>query len=194
MTKLVAHYDKMAVLYGKDRAIEEHAETASELRKRLHTSIDLEHVDSIDDIDKMFNTNEVTIDAANSCHDDTQTMSVGSTEVWSKNKEKMPTKKSKKSKAGSKNEGEFIGDAILSVADALREGNNAYLKVKLPTSMREDEVWQFVQDLGIEDDDMEKTYAFLLDKPDKLKALLGVPEERRRSLLMFYMHGSTRGN
>ncbi|KAG1355351.1 hypothetical protein COCNU_07G014630 [Cocos nucifera] len=65
---------------------------------------------------------------------------------------------------------EILRDGLKSVADAIEASTRKY---QLP--IKEDEVAALVLELGIEDNLFDECYFFLMDNPDKLRALLGLP-------------------
>ena len=55
MKKLMPNYDKLVEIYGNDKAIGDHAETTSEMRKRWANSTKEGSMENIEDIDHLVN-------------------------------------------------------------------------------------------------------------------------------------------
>ncbi|GLT27318.1 hypothetical protein SLA2020_023240 [Shorea laevis] len=70
-----------------------------------------------------------------------------------------------------------IQEAINNVARALSEGNS-----RPPLS--ETEVWNMLEDLGLNLDQITTTYLYLLEHPNKLRAVLGCPPGRRLDIVI----------
>ena len=113
------------ILYGKDRATGEEAETASEMRKRLNSTTESDIFESIDDLDDRILRNEVTLEDFDAYNGNDNV----SPEIQSQ--DPSPTQstnnKRKKSKV-SNNKGKDdditeIKGAMQEVAAALRGGN-----------------------------------------------------------------------
>ena len=63
MNKPIRNYEKLAQLYGQDRATGEFAESASEMRERLRASnINFDVDNTVDSIDNLVSQNEVTLE------------------------------------------------------------------------------------------------------------------------------------
>ncbi|XP_019431498.1 PREDICTED: L10-interacting MYB domain-containing protein-like [Lupinus angustifolius] len=112
MKKPIANYDKMMILYGKDRAIGQHAETAKDIRNKRQLVGESE---SFDD------ANGVTLESVQGTNDGNE---VTSPEVQGTHNQ---AKRSRKSKDDEELDG--IKVALQDLASAIREGNIVYEKV-----------------------------------------------------------------
>ena len=55
--KSILHYEKLAILFGKDQAMRKHAQTAAEIRARKVAGRNCQD-NTIDEIDHLVSTNE----------------------------------------------------------------------------------------------------------------------------------------
>ncbi|GLT95453.1 hypothetical protein SLE2022_131340 [Rubroshorea leprosula] len=74
--------------------------------------------------------------------------------------------------------------AINNIARALSEGNSH-------PPLLEAEVWNMLEDLGLNSDQITTTYLYLLEHPDKLRAVLGCPLGRRLDIVMRVVFGTS---
>ncbi|KAL8095766.1 hypothetical protein AgCh_036948 [Apium graveolens] len=118
------------ILYGNDRATGEEAETASEMRKRAHSSAEFEFVDSIDDLDDRIQRNDVILENFDDfSFDGTDNFSTQSMPPQDPSPTASSGSKRKKSKAvASKEKSDEILEikgAMQEVAEALKDGTAA---------------------------------------------------------------------
>ncbi|GLT34090.1 hypothetical protein SLA2020_086320 [Shorea laevis] len=181
MTKPVLHYDTFVILFGNDRATGEKSETAKELKKKQSSQHDNEPHNTIEEIDHMVSQNQVSLDdfGTNDVDFDPLTCLGGPSNVPTSSK----SKKIKKSQE-IENEAMGIQEAINNVARALSEGNS-----RPPLS--EAEVWNMLEDLGLNSDQITTAYLYLLEHPDKLRAVLGCPPGRRLDIVMRVVFGTS---
>ncbi|KAL6523629.1 hypothetical protein OROGR_017232 [Orobanche gracilis] len=167
MKKPIANYDKMMILCGKDRATGQHAETAKDIRNKRQLMGESE---SIGD------GNQVTLESIQETD--------GGNEVTSP--EVQGTRRQAKRSRKSKDEEEFEGIkvALQDLAGAIREGNVVYEKVKQKLPISEAEIWKLLEDLKIERHVFTRAYLYLLDNPDRIRAVIGCPPDKRKELLL----------
>ncbi|GLT26306.1 hypothetical protein SLA2020_013870 [Shorea laevis] len=82
------------------------------------------------------------------------------------------------------NEAMGIQEAINNVARALSEGNSH-------PPLSEAEVWNMLEDLGLNSNQITFAYLYLLEHPDKLRAVLGCPPGRRLDIVMRVVFGTS---
>ncbi|OMO72766.1 hypothetical protein CCACVL1_17605 [Corchorus capsularis] len=192
--KVVPNYDKMVILHGNDRATGEHSETASELRrKRSNSGTSDEFRDSIDDIDNLVSQNEVTLENTDAAGDDFIDF-MTSPEIRSRATSDVPSgsvsKKSKKSKDDK--DGDLIREGLELVANALVAGNAIYEKVNTRFDpISEEEIWKLLENIGIDEECISTAYLYFIDKPEKVRAVLGCPWEKRKQLVEKLVFGSS---
>ncbi|KAJ8446982.1 hypothetical protein Cgig2_006610 [Carnegiea gigantea] len=96
---------------------------------------------------------------------------------------------SKKTKTKSKvldNELEVLKNGFETVANALMK-STAELVKPARLVIDESKVWILLEEIGLADDAITKAYVYLVDNPEKLKALLASPEARRKDVLKTIM-------
>ncbi|GLT92208.1 hypothetical protein SLE2022_100590 [Rubroshorea leprosula] len=99
----------------------------------------------------------------------------------------VPTNtKSKKIKKSQEIENEAMGiqEAINNVARALSEGNS-----RPPLS--EAEVWNMLEDLGLNSDQLTTAYLYMFEHPDKLRVVLGCQPRRYLDIVMRVVFGTS---
>ncbi|KAF7840319.1 Myb/SANT-like DNA-binding domain protein [Senna tora] len=178
MRKPIAHYDKMMVIYGNDRATGQISTTAKEKRKRPLIE-ETESLDTIDASSEMGNQdlgddNAVTSPAVQIVQD-------------------LGENSSKKNKKTNKcdQETERVGKALEDIAQAIKDGNTIFEKVMQKNPISEAEVWKLLKDLNIDADLIGSVYLHLVENPDKLRALIGLPDENRKAFLLQIVFGSS---
>ncbi|WOL20471.1 hypothetical protein Cni_G29276 [Canna indica] len=198
MTKSVPNYDKMVILYGRDRATGEHAETAKEMKKRQSSMTEEVFDDTIEGIDRLVAEKEVTIDPfENMVEENAEFLEQevhSRTHVSPHSGNCSKTKKAKKWKEDK--EVIVIADAIDSVAEAIRDGNvairegNEVLKDAyqcLP--VKEDEVYSLLEKIRIAPQSITQAYIYLLKHPDMLRGVLGCPPKKQKAVVMEMVFG-----
>ncbi|GAV88141.1 Myb_DNA-bind_3 domain-containing protein [Cephalotus follicularis] len=185
MTSPIANYDKLLVLFAKDK---EKADGANQ-KAHLHASpgsgsfhagnvLQNEVTHNLEDLNDMNGGTSqlVTPVETNSQADDSQVPSLSATSL-----------KSKKRKAQKFNiyEREFqsIREAIKDVADAIREGNKIAERGR-PRVHSEQEVFAELMKVGIDAPFRYRAYTFLVASACRVRAFFGCPAEERKEFLM----------
>ncbi|OMO63884.1 hypothetical protein COLO4_32183 [Corchorus olitorius] len=89
------------------------------------------------------------------------------------------SKKSKKSKDDK--DGDLIREGLELVANALVAGNAIYEKVNTRFDpISEEEIWKLLENIGIDEECISTAYLYFIDKPEKVRAVLGCPWEKRK--------------
>ncbi|KAF7824796.1 proline-rich receptor-like protein kinase PERK8 [Senna tora] len=86
---------------------------------------------------------------------------------------------------------EGIKEALLEIAQAIREWNAMYEKVNQKLPISEAEVWKLLEDLKIEDQLFNYCYLYLIDHPNMVGGLIGCPNDKRKELLLLMVFGSS---
>lgn len=184
------------ILYGNDRATGEEAETASEMRKRQHSSTENQLDTTIDDLDNLISTNQVILENVDNFIDIDNDIFNSSTQHPSPGSNSGTTsKKRKKEDATKERESDFelIKGAIDNVAIALKEGNALFkdsYSHKVPPISGE-ETWDLIKECGCDSDLIPDIYCFLMSDVDKLRSVCQCPREARKAVIMKMVFGSS---
>ena len=162
----------MVELYGKDKAIGEQFETASEMRQRWETLTGEGSMENIEDIDHLVAQNEVTLERCDNVGDN----NVG--EAFSK---------AKKRKTSKNEDMEQIMGAIQDVALAMREGNLNFERSLAHLPIPEQDVFHLLDEIGIDSRLRMRAYLYLIKNPNMLRAFIGYPVEECKELLFTMM-------
>ncbi|XP_071694010.1 uncharacterized protein [Rutidosis leptorrhynchoides] len=176
--KVIHHYEDLLLLFSKDRATGAAAATAKE---RTHQQNKEPITETIDEIDQFVETNDiglenfVTLDEENSPL--TTPPSNGNLPTKSKSKKRKQKKLEEEEEFASK----LLG-TMNNVADAI-DRSTKVMESSRPHVYSEGEIYRELELMGLEDDDTENAYLFLVDRPDKVRALFGCPIHKRISML-----------
>ncbi|KAI9108505.1 hypothetical protein K1719_020389 [Acacia pycnantha] len=85
---------------------------------------------------------------------------------------------------------EGIKVALQDIDGALREGNAIYDKVKQKLPIPEAEIWKLLENLKIERQFFSQVYLYLLDNPERIRAVIGCHLDKRKELLLEMVFGS----
>ncbi|XP_074559034.1 uncharacterized protein LOC141814972 [Curcuma longa] len=190
-SKPIRNYEKLVQLYGKDRATGQHANTASEMRKK-RTSMEVENnigenqFETIDEVDLMISQQEIHLDNSNAINEDVQIPTPNSEPTKSQANSFVGASSKNKSAKKGKVDDDSISKAIDHVAQAIMSSTHEMVKSnELP--IPENEVWSLLTQLGVEQYRVSKCYLYLVERPKMLRALLGCPLEYRKNLLFQMM-------
>ncbi|GKE12732.1 Myb/SANT-like domain-containing protein, partial [Tanacetum coccineum] len=179
-TKPIRHYNEMLELFAKDRATGEGAVTAKERNNRIKQNEQTtETIDELDETDQLFENNDTGLENFNDC-DDVQVTS----EV------KAPTKITPKSKKRKLEEDDVFISKITSSLDNISSAIDRSTKVmenSRPHVYSEAEIYKVLELMGLERHEIPSAYLFLVDNPDKTRALFGAPNEMRLTILATMM-------
>ncbi|KAJ4762494.1 Myb/SANT-like DNA-binding domain protein [Rhynchospora pubera] len=166
MGKPVSHYESLKQLFAKDRANGDGAETPAEMRQRLAQRMGIPEGNIIDDIDRMTTHNEATRETDNE--------NISSSPEANKKHKTYKEEVQEKLLKGI----ESVSDAITKSTDALVKAHTAKL------SMPAKEIYQHVNELGLDPMDKKLAYRFLTENANVLEMVLGYPIEERKEFLM----------
>ncbi|KAJ4756810.1 Myb/SANT-like DNA-binding domain protein [Rhynchospora pubera] len=175
MTKPVRNYKKLESLFGDDRAVEEDAETAAEIRERNTHLNDLESEISqtIEEIDFLVAQNQANIGGYNVDPESLLNKSSGG-----KKEKKQKTKKSIDAETINLNESFKI------FADAMKESTAQLVKTQQRLQIPESEIWNYLEELQLEEEVQDAAYLYLTNEPAKLGAFIGCPIQRCKTILL----------
>ncbi|GJV89623.1 Myb/SANT-like domain-containing protein [Tanacetum coccineum] len=179
-SKKVSNYDDLLLLFAKDRASGFSAQTAKEKNSKEKKGIENKKagikIETIEDIDELLATNEVTYENLVKL-DDIQTesptpFSPEQTSNASKSKSK------KRILEEEEDSNAKIMGSVHVVADAIREGNVAYQR-----DYTGGEIHKELEPLNFEPDVISSALIFLADNPKKARLLFSCPLEMRKNVL-----------
>lgn len=200
----IQNYEKMVIHSGKDRATGEEAETASEMRKRGHSTAEHNFIEPTDDLDNRMSRNEVTLEDFDAYGDGgSDNMSNFSAhEIQSKYPSLAISsgRQKKKSKVASKKEKDIelhetkgamheVAEAIKDCAAALREGN-AIMKELYQPPISGEETWKLIKECGCDTRLFPKIYCSLMLDFSNLRTVLQCPVQARKKVIMFIVFGT----
>ncbi|KAJ3706954.1 hypothetical protein LUZ61_010659 [Rhynchospora tenuis] len=188
MTKPVRNYKKLEALFGDDRATEEDAETAAEIRERNARLNDVEsgvQVDeTVEEIDFLVSQNEATIGGYDVDPESPLLNKSNGEEGTSKQKQKV--KRSKYVEAVNLNE------SFKTFADAIKESTAEMMKPQQRLPIPESEIWKYLEELQLGDEKFEDAaYLYLTKEPGRLGAFIGCPSHRRKNILLAMLRDAT---
>ncbi|GKD72103.1 Myb/SANT-like domain-containing protein, partial [Tanacetum coccineum] len=161
--KPMSHYNELFELFAKDRATGDAAGTAKERNNRLRNNE--QRLETIDEIDHLLETNEVVLEQINQNED-----------VHVSPKVKTPNVNTSKNKKRKLEEDNDLTSKILvsfnHLADAIKESNKV-MENSRPHVYSEGEIYNELELLGLEQEDVPPAYLFLVERPDKMRALMG---------------------
>ncbi|XP_074570382.1 uncharacterized protein LOC141826980 [Curcuma longa] len=190
-SKPIRNYEKLVQLYGKDRATGQHANTASEMRKRrasmeVENNIDENHFETIDEVEFLISQPEIHLDNSNTVNEDVQIPTSSSESTKSQTNSFVGASSKNKSAKKGKIDDDGISNAIDHVGQAIMSSTHEMVKSnELPIS--ENEVWSLLTQLGVEQHIISACYLYLVQRPKMLRALLGCPFKYRKNLLFQMM-------
>ncbi|KAH7677205.1 Cytochrome c/b562 domain-containing protein [Dioscorea alata] len=200
MNKSIRNYNKLVQLYGQDRATGQHAETASEMRRKIsqnstNRSGGPHSGNTIDDIDFMVSQNTANIE------------NLGENEIEFAEEASLEAPRSSKSKKAKRSDSHddvtVLSTGMDSVSNAIAQSTTAIVQVsntvlgvttqilnKLgpnPDSIKASDVWATLMNLGFSQPFLNQAYLFLMKDPKMLEAIMGCPDKHRKSLLLLSM-------
>ncbi|OMO52154.1 Armadillo [Corchorus capsularis] len=171
MNNPIPHYNKMVILYGKDRATEKRSATAKDMRKHLTSTASDDFTDF---------TNEVNPTMSRFSIQDARSFEV-LIEL---------ARKQKKTVDKENDAGWAIKEAIDNVADAFRTSGDVVGK-KPPIDATE--TFQLLVDLGFQPPLIHLIYSKLVMNADLLKAVVGCLMEMRKDYILSGVLGDLNG-
>lgn len=193
MTTQIAHYDKLVLLFAKERAKSNGDNSAKHKAGQLATSgsgryfdgndkqnevtlhLDLEDLNEIND-----GTSQLATPVEANSQSDSQAHSESATSL--KGKKRMAPKVDMFER-----EFKNIREAIKDVADAIREGNIIVERGR-PHVYTEQEVFAELVKIGVERHLRYKAYTFLIANSGRVRAFFGCPAGERKEFLLQMMY------
>ncbi|KAH7679457.1 Cytochrome c/b562 domain-containing protein [Dioscorea alata] len=200
VNKSIRNYDKLVQLYGQDRATGQHTETASEMRRRIsqnstNRSGGPHSGNTIDDID--FTVSQNTTNLENLGENDIEFAEEASPEAPRSSKSKKAKRSDGRDDVTVLSTGmESVSNAIVQSTTAIVQVSDIVLGVttqilnKLgpnPDPIKAFDVWATLMNLGLSQPFLNQAYLFLMKDPKMLEAIIGCPDEHRKSLLLISM-------
>ncbi|GKE11403.1 hypothetical protein Tco_1414954 [Tanacetum coccineum] len=142
---------------------------------------DEQPVETIDEIDQLLETNEVSLENFTTCDNDHVTRQVQLTNT-------LPSK-SKKRKLEEDAFTSKIMSSLNNIADAI-DRTTKVMESSRPRVYSEAEIYQELQLMGVKREDISQAYLFLVGNPEKTRALFGFPVEMRLEFLATLMDGN----
>lgn len=189
MRKSIPNYDKLVILCGDDRASGVQVTLGKDIRDKRPLTTESESIETND-------TNDVTMDSLQETRNGND-QDVMSPEV--RIVEEARAKRSKKSKdetefeaikSASVNIGDCFKESTTKIVDAFRESTVAYEKAHQKLPISEAEIWKLLENLQIDSHLFNRVYLYLLDNPERVRAVLGCPKNRQKDLLIEMVFGS----
>ncbi|XP_009795718.2 uncharacterized protein LOC142164686 [Nicotiana tabacum] len=182
--KPIRNYDKLIVLYGKDRATGKHAETGSDMLKRsAHNNSRRSSTASltIDEVDELISMNVASLENTEKDGQDEQEQTTPKTPTLNAYSEAPISNKNKNQKQ----------DHLKGMTDMLRGGMdnlaNAINRLSTMPPILESEIWQMVKEMNLEPRLVPKAYIFLCQHADLCRTLIGCPWEDHKIILLTMM-------
>lgn len=175
-------YDKLATLFGKDRATGEHEDTPFEMRARK--AANAKRPSTIEEIDHLLETNEVTLEGFDV---DEEFDTEGSLKMPSISKpQDVPSSRTKKRAKKVVEDDTSMSDIAKTFKKMIElfEMNTVEL-VKQSKSASGEDIWAQLVEIGVEEDSLPHVYMHLVQHPEALKAFNGVPIDKRKAMLPF---------
>ncbi|XP_060216644.1 uncharacterized protein LOC132644103 [Lycium barbarum] len=183
-TMSIRNYDKLIILYGKDRDTGKHAETGPDMLKRgARKNLKRSSTSSltIDEVDEMISVNVASLENTEEHGQDKQNQPTNGEPTSSSYLETLTPIRNKKSKH----------DHLDGMADMLRGGmdnlSNAINRLSTMPPIPANEIWQMVKEMNLERHLSNKAYIVLCKNADMCRTLMGCPQEDRKILLLTMM-------
>ncbi|XP_028077837.1 uncharacterized protein At2g29880-like [Camellia sinensis] len=173
----IGNYEKLAEIYGKDRATGVGAETAKEKVRRWANSSNNDHVDKIEVIDELVHQNEANLESFVVDEDDVV--------LSSKSGTSSKAKKRKLSNDG-KRDVEILKTALQNITSAIREGNASVEKSQ--GCFPRGKLHKALEEIGIAPHLFTEAYIFLTKKSERMMQFFGCPVEYRKETLESMMY------
>ena len=170
-------YDKLATLFGKDRATGDDEDTGFEMRAKKAASAKKNYGPTIEDVDHLVETNEVTLEEFDPN---------GSPKRPIRKSEDVPSSRNKK-RARKVDEDETSMSEIAKTFKKMAEMfelNTAELVKQNKNSSAED-VWANLVEIGVKEASLPCVYMHLVQHPEALKAFNGIPVDKRKEMLPY---------
>ncbi|CAL5398530.1 unnamed protein product [Camellia sinensis] len=173
----IGNYEKLAEIYGKDRATSVGAETTKEKVRRWANSSNNDHVDRIEVIDELVHQNEANLESFVVDEDDVV--------LSPKSGTSSKVKKRKLSNDGERDV-DILKTALQDIASAIREGNASMEKSQgyFPRG----ELHKALEEIGIVPHLFTEAYLFLTKKSERMMQFFGCPVKYHKETLESMMY------
>lgn len=203
MTTPIGNYNKLLLLFAKER------ENAKGFKMDAHQGGTSGNEGLFDGINQVMSQNEITLnledlndmnDGTNQLPPSVESNSQADSQPPSQSATSLKGKKRKapkdvferniyqKKKDAFEREIESIREAILDVAQAIREGNDIAERGR-PRVYTEQEVFTELVKIGVDVPLRYRAYTFLIANAGRVRAFFGCPAEERKELLLHMLHG-----
>ncbi|CAI9260811.1 unnamed protein product [Lactuca saligna] len=200
-TKKVAHFEQMLVLFARDRASGENAETAKERNARFNNTTNIK-IESISEVDSLLASNDVRLENQRVDDDEDDIQVVSPTPEQNSSAKKCKTKKRKlvdeveqEVEPQPQPEPETfetkIMNAVSDVANAMREGNKIFERA-YHHELTGDEIYQELQPMGLEAHEIPCALMYLARNQADARTLFTCPMNIRKDILKTMMRCSGR--
>ncbi|KAJ1689536.1 hypothetical protein LUZ63_013691 [Rhynchospora breviuscula] len=183
MTKLVRNYKKLEELFGDDRASEEDAETAAEVRERNACFNDIEigvqGDQTMEEVDFLVSQSQANLSGYDV---DPESPLLNKSNEENTSKKKLKVKRSKVDMTVQLNE------SFNRFADVIRESTVELVKTQQRLQIPESEIWKYLEELQLEEKVEDAAYLYLTKEPARLGAFIGCPSHRRKNILLTMLH------
>ncbi|KAI8017349.1 Isoleucine--tRNA ligase [Camellia lanceoleosa] len=173
----IGNYEKLAEIYGKDRATGVGAETAKEKVQRWANSSNNDHVDRIEVIDELVHQNEANLESFIVDEDDV---------VLSLKSGTSSKAKKRKLSNDSERDVDILKTTLQDIASAIREGNASMEKSQ--GCFSRGELHKVLEEIGIAPHLFTEAYFFLTKKFERMMQFFGCPMEYRKETLERMMY------
>ncbi|KAG5590071.1 hypothetical protein H5410_040585 [Solanum commersonii] len=183
-TKSIKNYDKLMMLYGKERASGKHAETGPDMLKR-DTNKNLKRSSTsllnIEEVDKMISINGASLENTEGDKQDEQSQPINDAPKLDVSS-KVPTHQ--RNKISKHNHFEGMADMLRGDMDNLAHAIN---RLSTIPPISESEIWQMIKEMNFESHMNSKAYILICQDANMCRTLIGCPHEERKSLLLTMM-------
>ncbi|KAJ4764230.1 Myb/SANT-like DNA-binding domain protein [Rhynchospora pubera] len=192
MNKPVCNYFKLADLFGSDRATEEGSNTAAEIRERnaqerndclCDEEIEVHRSQSIEEIDFLVSQNQATLGGYN----------VDPEVLLNKSSGEGTSKKKQKKKSSEEEENAILKESFKYIADAIKdsiESTAELVKSQQRVNNPIGEVWDYLEELQLDEEVQNDAYIYLIDNPAKLQGFMSCPRRSRKTILLKMLHNA----
>ncbi|CAI9290286.1 unnamed protein product [Lactuca saligna] len=195
-TKKVAHFEQMLVLFARDRASGENAETAKESNARFNNTTNIK-IESISEVDSLLASNDVRLENQRVDDDEDDIQVVSPTPEQNSSAKKCKTKKRKlvdevEQEVEPQHQPEpetfetKIMNAVSDVANAMREGNKIFERT-YHHELTGDEIYHELQPMGLEAHEIPGALMYLARNQADARTLFTCPMNIRKDILKTMM-------
>ncbi|CAK8540092.1 unnamed protein product [Lathyrus sativus] len=179
--KPILFYDKLAKLFGKDRATREHEGTIAKMRAKKAANVEKSHGTTIEEIDHLVETNEVILEGFD---DDEHHSNNSPTRPYITNSQDVSSSRTKKRVK------KVIEDdtSMIEISKTFKKmvdvfEMNSMELVKQSKNANGEDIWAEFVEIGVEPSSLSLVYMYLVKNADALKAFNGISIDKRKEML-----------